>query len=91
MSRFFIEVPHQEEKEECLRVIQIFLSTGSHYLTNAEWGCEDGDHKAWLMVEVESKKEALQIIPPAFRSQAKIVKLGKFSIEAIEKMIQEHQ
>ena len=44
MQRYLIEVPHEPEELACARVIQTFLDTGSHYLTHADWGCEDGVH-----------------------------------------------
>lgn len=91
MSRFLIEVPHEEEKISCIRAVEIFLKTGSHFLTNADWGCFDGEHKAWIIVEVNSKEEAQGILPPAYRSQAKIVRLNKFSIEEINAIREQHQ
>jgi hypothetical protein len=91
MSRFLIEVPHEDKKAECLRTVELFLKTGSHFLTHADWGCMDGEHKAWIYAEVESKEEALHILPPVFRSQAKIVSLNKFTTEEIEKELRHHQ
>jgi hypothetical protein len=38
MARFLIEVPHAEEKVACARVVEIFLKTGSHFLSRADWG-----------------------------------------------------
>jgi hypothetical protein len=58
MARFLIEVPHQETKAECARAVELFLRTGSHFLRNADWGCKDGEHKAWIIVEVDSEDEA---------------------------------
>ena len=91
MSRFLIEVPHEDKKAECLRTVELFLKTGSHFLTHADWGCMDGEHKAWIYAEVESKEEALHILPPVFRSQAKIVSLNKFTTEEIEEELRHHQ
>ena len=91
MARFLIEVPHEAEKVECARAIQILLSTGSHFLTHAEWGCLDGVHKGWIIMELESKQEARSILPPAYRSQAKIVKLNKFTMEEIEEILRHHE
>ena len=51
----------------------------------------DGDHRAWLIVEVDSKEDARRVLPPAFRSQARIVGLNKFSIEQIEEILLYHQ
>jgi len=91
MAKFLIEVPHEEERVACAHAAHILLSTGSHYLTNADFGCLDGVHKAWITVDVESKEAARSILPPAYRSQAIIVKLNKFSMEEIEKIIQHHR
>lgn len=90
MPIFLIEVAHDPEVVACARVVQVFLTSGSHFLSNADWGCLDDQHSAWMLVEVGSKNEALQIVPPAFRSHAKIVQLNKFTIEQIEEILQHH-
>lgn len=79
MKRFLIEVPHGADKKSCDQAIQIFQQTGSHFLTHAEWGCLDGEHKAWMIVEVENKDEARFILPSLFRSTAKITQLTTFT------------
>ncbi len=84
MPKFLIEVPHEADLVECTRVVHVFLSTGSHFLTHAEWGCKDGVHSAWLLVDVETKAEALGIVPPAFRAGARVVGLTQFSLAEIE-------
>ena len=91
MARFLIEVPHEPELLACARVVQIFLKTGSHFLSNAEWGCKDGDHRAWIMVDVDNKEQARGIIPPAFRKEAKIVQLNKFTMEEIDEILAYHK
>jgi hypothetical protein len=90
MARFLIEVPHDAEHVACTRVVEIFLKTGSHFLSNADWGCLDGDHNARIIVEVDSKDEARRILPPAFRAQAKIVQLNKLTIAEIDEIPQDH-
>ena len=84
MSKFLIEVPHEADTLECTRVVHVFLSTGSHFLTNAEWGCKSGVHSAWILVDVDTKAEALAIVPPAFRAHARIVGLTRFTLAEIE-------
>ena len=91
MARFLIEVPHEAERVACARVIEIFLKTGSHFLTHADWGCKDGKHKAWIVADVESREEARSIVPAAMRSQAKLVQLNYFSMEEIEEILHQHQ
>lgn len=91
MARFLIEVPHEAEERACALVVEIFLKTGSHYLTNSEWGCKDGEHKAWIIVEVDGKEDARTVLPPAFRPQAKIVKLNRFTMEEIDEILAHHR
>ena len=91
MARFLIEVPHEAELVACARAIQILLTSGSHFLTHADFGCMDGEHKAWIIVEVASKEEARGILPPSMRSQAKIVKLSYFTLEKIDALLRHHQ
>jgi hypothetical protein len=91
MARFLIEVQHEDDVVACLRVVEIFLKTGSHFVTHTDWGCMDGDHKAWLIVEVDSKEDARRILPPAFRREARIVGLNKFTMEQVEELLLHHQ
>ncbi len=91
MAKYLIEVPHAPDVEACARVVQIFLKTGSHFLTHADWGCLDGEHKAWIIADVENKEEACSIVPPAFRNEAKAVRLNKFTMEEIDEILQNHK
>jgi hypothetical protein len=70
--------------------VEIFLKTGSHFLTHADWGCMDGDHKAWIIADVESRDEARSILPPAFRPEARIVRLNYFTMEEIDEILRQH-
>ncbi len=91
MARFIIEVPHEAEVIACARAVEIFLTTGSHFLTNADWGCLDGVHKAWIIADVDNKDEARGILPPAYRSQARIIQLNKFELKEIQDLLSHHQ
>ncbi len=91
MSRFFVEVSHASDEIECARVIQTFLKTGSHYLSRAEWGCMDGEHKAWIILDADNKEEARRVLPPVFRPTAKIVSLTRFTLNDIENILNRHQ
>ena len=91
MARFLIEVPHQAEELACARVVDVFQKSGSHWVTHADWGCNDGNHKAWIIIEANNKDEAGRIVPPAFRANAKITLLNKFTVEEIETILRQHQ
>lgn len=91
MARFFIEVPHEAEKIACARAVKTLINTGSHFLTHADFGCKDGDHKAWMIVEVDSKEEARALLPADARLQAKIIQLNKFTLEEIDDILSHHR
>ena len=90
MEKFLIEVPHGGDKASCVRAVQVFLTSGSHFVTNAEWGCKDGDHKAWLIVETENKEAAMRILPAAYQQNAKIIKINKFTRKDMEEKLLDH-
>ena len=81
MKKFLIEVPHGPDKMACEHAIQVFQQSGSHFLTHAEWGCMDGEHKAWIIIEVDNKEEARHVVPPLFRHEAKITELVTFTLK----------
>ncbi|MEX2160690.1 MAG: hypothetical protein WD751_02150 [Anaerolineales bacterium] len=91
MPRFLIEVPHENTEEACNRAIQTFMATGSHFVTNAEWGCHDNEHKAWILLEIGSRQEALTILPPAFRAVAKVTEVERFGPEEMKTAAQDHK
>lgn len=91
MTRYLIEVPHENSKEACHRAVQVFMATGSHFMTNADWGCPDDEHKAWFVVDLESKDEARAILPPIFRKAAKITTLQRFTMEEIDQTLKRHK
>jgi hypothetical protein len=91
MARFLIEVPHEAEVVACARAAKVLLESGSHFLTHADFGCHDGVHKAWIVVDVDSKDEARRMLPPLYRRQATIVKLGKFGLDELDDLIKHHE
>jgi hypothetical protein len=90
MAKYLVEVFHSADKIECLKTIQIFLASGSHFLTHADWGCLDGEHKAWFVIDVDSKEEALQIVPSYYRHNTKIIKLSTFNLQDVESLLKQH-
>ena len=91
MAKFLIEVPHEAEVVACARAIKLLLETGSHFLTHADFGCEDGVHKGWIVVDVDSKEEARNMLPPAYRRQATVIGLSRFGIEELDELIRHHE
>jgi hypothetical protein len=90
MAKFLIEVPHDKEVLACAQVVDSFLNYGSHFVINADWGCMDGIHKAWITIETDNKEDARNILPPGFRTNATITKLNKFTREEIDEILKSH-
>lgn len=82
MPRFLIEVPHEPGPQACTRAVEVLLRTGSHFLTHAEWGCKDNDHRSWLVMEFDNREAARASVPVAFRDQARVVQLNRFVLDA---------
>ena len=87
MARFLVEVPHGDGWVPCERVVEIFRKTGSHFLTNADWGCGDGVHKAWFIADVDTREEARNILPPMMRAEATVVQLNDFETAEMEHIL----
>ncbi|MCJ7678546.1 MAG: hypothetical protein MUO35_12595 [Anaerolineales bacterium] len=85
MTRFLIEVPHEATKDACEQAIRVFMETGSHFVTHADWGCSDHVHKAWIVADLESKDQALSLLPPLFRRVATVVALEQFGVEDLHR------
>lgn len=90
MQRYLIEIPHEETKDACDKAVKILTSSGSHFLTHADLGCHGGVHKAWLIVEVENKKDAERIVPPYYRDSALVVQLQRLNLENIDSSFKPH-
>jgi hypothetical protein len=81
MPRFLIEVSHDASAHACTQAVEVLLRTGSHFLTHANWGCKDGVHKAWLMMDFDSKDDAWNVVPPDFRPNANVIQLNWFVLD----------
>lgn len=90
MAKFLIEVNHNGDKYGCKHSVEIFHTTGSHFLTNADWGCLDGVHKAWFVMEAGNKSEALKVVPSAYRKDTIIIQLNKFNPRDFEELGRSH-
>ena len=84
MNKYLIEVSQSSFKISNTRASYIFKRSGSHFVTHADWGYHNGEYKAWLVAETENKKEAMRILPSAYRHSAKIILIQKFSSTSTE-------
>jgi hypothetical protein len=90
MPKFLIEAPHEGTTQACLKAIELFHRTGSHFLTHADWGCKDGQHTAWIIVETDNREDARRILPVPYRASAKIVQLNAFTGDDLAELLRQH-
>ncbi|MGK2863994.1 MAG: hypothetical protein ACSLE0_18830 [Chitinophagaceae bacterium] len=76
MDRFMVISGHTAE--DCRRVVKYFAEFHAGYITHFEWGCKDGDHNAYAIIEAENHEQAILPVPPVFREKAKVIKLVRF-------------
>ena len=81
MPRYMIQTSHDPTPTTCGRVLAGLLRAGAHYLRRADWGCERGVHVGWLIVEAKSDDDARLMVPPAFRSNALVVRVHRLTPE----------
>ncbi len=74
MKRFLVISHHAAA--DCNLALKETLAIG--YLTHFDWGCKDGAHTGWAVLEAENKEQAMMSVPTFLRGQAKVVQLTKF-------------
>ncbi len=82
MKRYLVESKHK--REQCLNVMKNFSAYG--HITHFEWGCEDGVCKGWVIIEADSKGEALLSVPSIVRNSTRVIEVKNFSPEKIQEI-----
>ena len=82
MKRFIVISDHSAE--DCVRALKETLAIG--YLTHFDWGCKDGTHTGWAVLEAEEKAQALMSVPTFLRDKARVVRLTKYRADTVEAM-----
>ncbi|MCX6641729.1 MAG: hypothetical protein NTW14_14785 [bacterium] len=80
-STYLVEVTHTPE--QCLATLDEVKATGADKLAKWEWGCMAGNHMGYLIISAKTEADALNWVPASERSQAKVLKLNKFTVDQI--------
>ena len=81
MARYMIESPHKPE--ECLKALDEELAKGKDVLGRFDFGCKAGDHTAYAIVDVNTKNDALKLVPSFLQNSARILEVGKITPEMV--------
>ncbi len=84
MKRFLVISHHTGE--DCVKALKEALAIG--YLTHFDWGCKDGVHTGWAILEAEDKAQAMLSIPTFLRKEGQVIRLTKFDPEKVLAMHQ---
>ena len=82
MDRFLVESPHTTQ--DCKLAVKLVQSMG--YLNNFDWGCKDGVHTGWAVIDAENAVQVLGVVPAIVRNKARAVKLSKFETAMVDKL-----
>jgi hypothetical protein len=79
MKKFLVISNHSAE--ECIMAVREALAIG--YLHHFDWGCKDGVHTGWAVLEADDKAEAMLSVPTFLRGKAQVVQILKFKPEKV--------
>ena len=82
MNRYLVVSPHTPE--DCVKKLKQVEAIGS--ITHFDWGCKDGEHCGWVIIEADNKSEALLVVPTFERPKARVIQLTKFTPEDVKSM-----
>ena len=82
MARFLVSAEHTEA--DCVQAFDSVLAFSKALLDRFDWGCKDGEHVGWAVVEAQDKHTARMLIPSYIRDKAHVVALTKFSADEVK-------
>ena len=77
MSRYLITSQH--DPAECLRALDEELAKGSGVLDKFFYGCKEGDHTGYAIVETKSLSDALAMVPDFLQESACVTRVDRFT------------
>jgi hypothetical protein len=84
MARYLLTCPHT--LEDCVGDIDSVLGHSKELLARFDWGCKDGEHVGWVVVEAGNEATARMMLPVALRTKAHARLLNKFTPEDLDQM-----
>jgi hypothetical protein len=84
MARYLLTVPHTYE--ECVAELDSVFAHSRELLGRFDWGCKDGEHVGWVVIEAGNEATARSLLPTNIRSKASVRLVNKFTPEEIQAM-----
>ena len=80
MNTYMLTLPHTPD--ECLEALGATADVPK-LLSKTKFGCNNGDHTGYAMLDAQSDTEISNLIPQPLRSKAKITKVESFTAAQI--------
>jgi hypothetical protein len=80
-KHYMVESPHT--KATCLQALDEVSARGKDFLLKFSWGCMDGDHTGYALLDGTGKSEIKKKLPSVSRDKSKIVAVDTFSEDQI--------
>ncbi|HUJ16575.1 MAG TPA: hypothetical protein VL197_01145 [Nitrospirota bacterium] len=77
MTKYLISSRH--EAADCSRALDEVLAKGSGILDKFVYGCREGDHTGYALVDVKTLSDALAMVPGFLQESACITRVEKFT------------
>jgi hypothetical protein len=56
------------------------------YFTHFDWGCKDGEHTGWVIIDEESRTQPSWLFPPFVRGHACAIQFTKLAPDEVRAM-----
>lgn len=77
MSLYLIASKHTAE--QCIQALDEVMAKGTDILDKFVYGCKEGDHTGYAIVNAERLSDALALVPDFLQEDACVTKVTKFS------------
>ena len=81
-AEYIVISPHTAA--ECAAALEQAETQGS--LAKFGWGCKQGDHTGYAVVQAANSEEALKLVPANVREKARAIRLDRFTAAEIQAM-----
>jgi hypothetical protein len=83
MPEYMIELQHNPD--ECSGLLNDMLEYNEDLLEMFLWGCKDGVHVGWALVEAEDPEDIREVLPPSAKDKARVIEVTRLTPEEMRR------
>ncbi|HEY3297871.1 MAG TPA: hypothetical protein VGK34_04375 [Armatimonadota bacterium] len=84
MPKFMMEVHH--EPDEHLNSLDRIAFYNPELLNGMKWGCRNGEHTGWVLVDANDENEAREMLPQNERNGVRLAEVDTLTEDDIARM-----